>query len=390
YLCLLCHATVERVGDINRDGEWETQILLIILHADSAGYEPYILRWTPDDIEVLFGQEYRWWKQQVYWQVGDDGTIIVDEPYFDFYCELGGMLGANLCRRQITTYRWRDGAYRVDSTVVTPPQTTFQQLAIADEFLYAGQYDQALYAYRQLVHWAIPLSEPQGHPHGCRAIGWLRLGALYARLGDERNAQNAMIQAQAAYLDCASAYLATYAETDSTLDALFALWRTTEHTDYECAGVNIKPTLLCLEAYLVAHPHQAADEIFQGLNALGLEVTTVVEDDLNSDGLREVIIVQSGSDSYNTLWLLVQCGSDWMAIKIEFGEALTVEEIVDVPGTSARAVVFTCDKSCDYAAIGWDGHVPVFYKDTDTFEMAEPVGYYSYYRTGWDGRRCDH
>jgi len=59
---------------------------------------------------------------------------------------------------------------------VSPPRTTFQQLAIADEFLYTRQYDQALYAYRRLVDLSIP---------------WLRLGALYACPGDERNAHNA-------------------------------------------------------------------------------------------------------------------------------------------------------------------------------------------------------
>jgi hypothetical protein len=391
FLCRECNTRVERVGDINGDGKWEAQILLVIFHADGFSFEPLILWWTPDNIETLFDQEFSWWKQQVYWQVNDNGTIVVDEPYLSFYCEVGSLLGTTRCRRQITTYRWVDGVYRVDSTVVTPPQTTFQQFEIAEELLYAGRYEQALGAYKQLVDQAIPLSEPQSDIVEWRPAGWLRLGTLYACLGDGENARNAMISAQAAGVDYAGVYLESYAETNSTIDALFALWRATKNTTYDGRLVEITPPSLCLEAYLVAYSHQTADEIFQGLNALGFEVTTVIADDLDGDGLREIIVTKPWGSYNDTLWLLVQCGSGWMAIRADIDtKALVVKEIVDVPGTSTKAMALTCgDGSCGYAAIGWNGNTPVFYKDTDTFETAEPVGYYSYYRTGWDDRRCD-
>ena len=318
-------ATVERVEDVNGDGQQEVVVVETVLGASATPVHVGILQWSNAErlFHSLFAGVVSNWAGPASWRLlPRDGKqdIVLEAPLF-------GPFDHKLLPHQQETrvYRWDGWSYTLAERQATPPQYQRQQANVGEAAFRRGACEEAITAYRQVIE-NKALKPDEGESPDWVGFAWFRIGECSALLGREADARAALERAQASGPDLdglASRLLAVY-QTDGAARALASLLETDlPRRMYEGRSGNLAFPLdavgvlypgAALAAFVQSHPEalQRSDEgLVATLRAHGLPVAQALVVDPSGEGrVGLVAMVRVGDD--DTIWVVHAVDGRWV------------------------------------------------------------------------------
>jgi tetratricopeptide (TPR) repeat protein len=387
--------TVQQVADLTGDGRPEIVLAYLFAGASYAGTELLVL-----------GREGEGWVERLRvglnnWAGGGEWRL---EPQPDgtqaivTTCAVFGVFDAKLVAHplQRDTYRWDGQRFTLAASVQDPPSNRRQVVNLAEAALRAGAYRAALDIYRRLLDEPDLPDEPKGGTAEGKpdwvAFATLRLGQVYALLGEPEEALTTLAEAEKA------------GSTVGRLAQRFHQAYAAGHDPAAAWAALLEDTEIFAEQYyergnLVSFPGNAFDALYPGMalaavlndrprlaegdpEALrtawagyGLETGTPLIADLDGDGQAEVVVIQRvASPQPPELegglapgWVLDRGPDGWFAALLlagpERNKDVRPEGPLPVPGTNRQAVrLGTWVRS-------WDGERVIRYRDARTWAL---------------------
>jgi len=375
---------LERVGDINGDGQAEIVVTQALYGASAANTRLLILRWAGDGFETLFDRMLVEWAEPAGWEL----TPAADQEEIKLsYAVLGVHDGKLLPHVTVTElWRWDGTEYIMVSYAQSPPETRRQQFNVAEVDFQRRDYGAAIAAYEKVFQDAALRVEEETAGVDWVALAHFRLGQCRAMLGQEEQAgQELAIAAEAgpALGDLAGTFSSSYQPPDGLVRAWGALQGAGLYEKvYEGQAGNLGAPVDAFQllfpgagvaAYLDEHPEvieQGGDAIVSALGDLGLTIEGAAVADLDGDGKREVVFV-TADNWVQHAWLAFRGGDRWLLDIAEAGESLSIGDVVQVGDGPGQAVTLRLPENVepDEIYLTWDGEKPVRLSDAASGEV---------------------
>ncbi|MCC7352460.1 MAG: hypothetical protein IT330_01790 [Anaerolineae bacterium] len=361
--------------DVTGDGKPEILITYFLPGASGFTYRVYTLRWLTERkaFDTVFQATLVTWASASIWQMhpgpGSSQEFVLTGPAFGVFDH---KLLPHPTRTQVWQWAPAVGRFVKVGETVSRPTTLRQQVNVAEALLREGEYEKAADEYRKVINDKSLTEEEAGEQQpNWRAFARLRLGQVYALLGNEAEARSHLTDAQTAGStvgQLATAFLEAYKDSDS----IVAAWGTMMNRSnlhqmfYEEKAGNLGFPMtafgvyypgLAVAAYLDRHPEAtaaASTEALANLKAPGFNVKSVLIADVNGDDMKEVVFVTPDKDVEHA-WLAYQKAGRWRISTLAEADELALEGSVPLPqGGAVVTVRFPATHSPGLLGYSWN------------------------------------
>ena len=429
--------------DVTGDGRPELLLSYILPGASMATEKFYVLAWDGCDFQTLFHAELVNWVGLSTWKLepnpagGQDIVLHYPHLYTTGF-------EAKMVPHPWATQRWRWnpslGRYTLHGTTIDlesvlhegegiPEWELLRVLVNEAELRYqAGDLEEALAAYRDIVTRAADMERPQERAPHWPAYARFRIAQVLALLGRADAAQRELralldeLDEKSNLRPLVQVFADAYdpAQPDAALRAMAALhelrlyeqfyWHDNRSGDLTFP-MNMEtllwpgtPLACYLDTHpeavpgpssrnpfsvrkrvsptasdnLCTHPPEREQALLRALSGLGFPVTDVRIADLNADGLNEVLVTTDETDQHNgprRIWLLARTGDRWRSHRPPDTCCFCTEEVIEKPLPDGRTILrwreFTSTRPRQEFTLMWTGEA-LLQVDPETHEPLLP------------------
>ncbi|MSP14451.1 MAG: tetratricopeptide repeat protein [Chloroflexi bacterium] len=384
---------LEKVADLNNDKIPE----IVINYRTSVGatniFEYYFMRWNGKTFDTVLNTTLSTYAGSPSWEAKNDGgkaTIVTS-------CQVMGIFDEKRLTHPTlqTIYTWQDNRYIQTSSDFKDVSTARSYVNIGETKMRRGQFKDALAAYQQAAD-RTNFQEDTLTQVDWQNLARFRQGQIYALLGDAK-ARNLMQQVLDKGLNLArlaDAFLKNYQSPADGIKALVAVEKVPlqsqlqtdkgndlgfplKVSDLFYPGLPIAAFVRAQANGLEANP----EAIKNSLKELGFQPSTVITDDFDGDGQKDMLVVllatipstTSAVNRPTEAWLLTKGPDGIYAVRLSSDAQLNFKNIAPVPSTKLKAVVFESlpTPQAPTKVFGWDGHQVIHFRDTQTFSVMQ-------------------